>query len=271
MKKVCLFFCLALFLTTQSLFTVNHCICSCVLLTLISNFSFVTTLELALDRFFSGYRPLFVLDHFQKNKTNKPAISEDHEYMPWDVSVSGLALNPEMKHIPRKVVRNLVPYKPAPTETEADSIETARQQQIDALLKDRQYAADVFGTDPENVKVFSFEINAKGLPKNDKASNNSNENNLIDENTEFSVFVDGELSSNPEILKSLRKVKDLLANPGAFDQVETPYIVESPASDSFGRIVYATSVKRKRKLKMNKHKLKKRRKLQRALRRRLNR
>lgn len=217
-------------------------------------------LDVALDMFFSGYRPLFVLDHFNKKQPVKSNISDDHEYMPWDVSVSGLSTNPEMKNVPRKIVRNLIPYVEAPTENEANTIETLRQQRIEALKKQHQRAVEALGVaDSENVKVISFEIN-----------NNEMSNSPVP-STEFSVFVDGELANNPDVVKSLKKVQEVLANPEEFTRVHTPYIIESPVSDSFGRIIYATSVKRKRKLKMNKHKLKKRRKLQRALRRKLNR
>lgn len=207
--------------------------------------------------FFSGYRPLFVLDHFRQNAKKTTPSTESQEYMPWDVSVSGLAINPEMKNVPRKIVRNLVPYNPAPTEAEADIIEAARKKQLEQFQKDRQLQ---FGLG-DGVKVINFEL------KGDL----STDSNGLPQGTEFSVFVDGELSTNPEILRSLNKFKEIISDPDSFTEVLTPYIKESPASDSYGRVVYCTSVKRKRKLKMNKHKLRKRRKLQRSLKRKLKR
>lgn len=193
--------------------------------------------------FFSGYRPLFVVDHFRKNeKKLKEAMEAEvnQEFLPWDVSVSGLPINPEMKNVPRSIVRNLVPYKDTPTEEEAQKIDHAR-----ALTKN-------------NVKVVSIEFDTK--------TGTAKFNSLSDE-SEFSYVVNKVFKKNADLLKTVGR----LFNPESISDIETPLLIESPASESYGRIVYLTSVKRKRKLKMNKHKLRKRRKLQRALKRKLKR
>lgn len=157
--------------------------------------------EIAYDMFFSGHRPLFLHNHnlqSQQQKSAEVATESDGSevYMPWDVSVSGLTLNPDMKSVPRSVVRNLVPFHPDPVIT------------------------------PRSV--------------------------IVEEGGDAKA--------------SLDRIKELLLGDYAAEMV-----VYSPSSKSFGRVVHATSVKRKRKLKMNKHKLRKRRKLQRSLRRKLKR
>lgn len=217
--------------------------------------------ELALDMFFSGHRPLFLMDHFGAEaraeagiKSNPP--TDTREYMPWDVSVSGLPLNPAMKDVPRPIVRNLVPFQPSPTEEEAISMETSR-------LQKRLENEAMYGPNGGNgVKVFSMEVNnqegIEGAPKGGK--------NGV---TEFSIVVDEDLANHPEVTRSLAKIKNMFLNDADVDSL--PQIVYSPVSLSFGRFIHATSVKRKRKLKMNKHKLRKRRKLQRAVRRKLKR
>lgn len=202
------------------------------------------------------------MDHFGAEaraeagiKTNTP--TDTREYMPWDVSVSGLPLNPAMKDVPRPIVRNLVPFQPSPTEEEAISIETSR-------LQKRLENEAMYGPNGGNgVKVFSMEVNnQEGI---EGASNSGNKNGV----TEFSIVVDEELANHPEVTRSLAKIKNMFLNDADVDSL--PQIVYSPVSLSFGRFIHATSVKRKRKLKMNKHKLRKRRKLQRAVRRKLKR
>lgn len=221
--------------------------------------------------FFSGYRPLFVFDHFRQNAQRATTEEENQEYLPWDVSVSGLSINPEMKNIPRKIVRNLVPYNLPPTEKEADEIEAVRQERmerrIESMKLERQrLLGSTGGLLDDDVKVISVEIKS-----------NNGENKIFGDDTEVSLYVDGELSSDPEVLRYLDRFKGVLQgaeeafSASSVELEETPYITESPASKSYGRIIYATSVKRKRKLKMNKHKLRKRRKLQRAQMRRLKR
>lgn len=234
--------------------------------------------------FFSGYRPLFVVDHFRKNSPRMDAdaaaaAEEDvQEYLPWDVSVSGLPINPEMKNVPRKIVRNLVPYNLPPTDQEADAMEAAREEQFARRVEKMKERYMMNGTKSsqgsldDEVKVISVEI---------KSNNGSlgDEGKIFGDETEVSLYVDGEPTSDPEVLRYLDRFKDVLMGAeeafavasGGSEVVHTPYITESPASESYGRIVYATSVKRKRKLKMNKHKLRKRRKLQRAQMRRLKR
>lgn len=193
--------------------------------------------------FFSGYRPLFVVDHFRQKAGLIEFIESrnNQEYMPWDVSVSGLPLNPEMKNVPRYVVRNLVPYKDTPTEEEALKLDKARREKAD-----------------KNVAVLTLEVDAE----TGKAKLSS-----IPDDCDLPTFFKGQFSQNPELLKSM----DRFFKSETIPDIETPFIVESPASESYGRVIYATSVKRKRKLKMNKHKLRKRRKLQRALKRKLKR
>lgn len=225
--------------------------------------------ELALDMFFSGHRPLFMTDHTKHQINNNNHNSADknssnfdgREYMPWDVSVSGLELNPEMKNVPRVIVRNMLPFQPAPTEAEATKMEAERLQQ---RMEENAILAAT-GVGRNGVKVFSVEVNGNN---NTNATNffDNNNNNL---NTEFSIVVDEELANHPDVSRSLNKIKSLLLGETDISEF-LPRIVESPASKSFGRIIEATSVKRKRKLKMNKHKLRKRRKLQRALRRKLD-
>lgn len=237
--------------------------------------------DVALDMFFSGYRPLFVMDHFgvdeKAGKGAPPAAEADkREYMPWDVSVSGLPINPDMKNVPRPIVRNLVPFWPAPTEEEASELEKAR-------LRRKLETANFSGSRGGNggsgpgVKVMSFEINNNINNSNPNSTNNNPANpNFRKGNssggnsiTEFSIVVDDDFANHPDVTRSLNKIKNMLLDPSDFQS--GPQIVYSPVSLSFGRYVHATSVKRKRKLKMNKHKLRKRRKLQRAIRRKLKR
>lgn len=242
--------------------------------------------DVALDMFFSGYRPLFVMDHFGADEKagaaaagkGAPSEADKREYMPWDVSVSGLPINPDMKNVPRPIVRNLVPFWPAPSEEEASELEKAR-------LRRKLETANFSGSRTSNggsgsgVKVMSFEINntinSTNNPSNTnnnpanpnyRKSNSSGSGNSI---TEFSIVVDDDFANHPDVARSLNKIKNMLLDPSDFQS--GPQIVYSPVSLSFGRYVHATSVKRKRKLKMNKHKLRKRRKLQRAIRRKLKR
>lgn len=226
--------------------------------------------DVALDMFFSGYRPLFLVDHFGTKNTNNNNNNTPHtpskdnkNYMPWDVSVSGVALNPEMKQVPRAIVRNLVPFQPTPTEQEALDRETAQVKKI----------VESTGNHKNGVKVISFEINNNSTNTQNNSSthssmfnNNSNNSNEAS-TTEVSIVVDAELADHPEITRSLNRIKRMLSDPTEIRS--GPQLFYSPVSYSFGRFVHATSVKRKRKLKMNKHKLRKRRKLQRSERRRL--
>lgn len=224
--------------------------------------------ELAFDMFFSGHRPLFMTD-YTKNQINNNHNGADksnskfdgREYMPWDVSVSGLELNPDMKNVPRVIVRNMLPYQPAPTEAEATKMEAERLQK---RMEENAILAAT-GVGRNGVKVFSVEVNGNNNTNTTNFFDNNN-NNL---NTEFSIVVDEELANHPDVSRSLNKIKSLLLGETDINEF-LPHIVESPVSKSFGRVIQATSVKRKRKLKMNKHKLRKRRKLQRALRRKLD-
>lgn len=205
--------------------------------------------DLALDMFFSGYRPLFLMDHFGSEEKPKPPV-DTREYMPWDISISGLALNPEMKKVPRSIVRNLIPFQPSPTEQEAIAKETARKQE----------------TTDNGTKVLTVEINNSNSRSMKKSHNqHTTDNNVM----EFSFIVDDDFANHPDVKRSLTRIQNMLLDPSDFKS--GPHIVYSPVSLSFGRFVHATSVKRKRKLKMNKHKLRKRRKLQRAVRRKLKR
>ena len=224
--------------------------------------------DVALDMFFSGYRPLFLMDHFGPDSNARDAkkelIVDTREYMPWDVSISGLAMNPEMKSVPRPIVRHLVPFQPSPTEVEAAQLEEARNQ------KERQ-EFEAAATSNNGVKVLTFEINNKNHEGSNHRKNVKKAYNIHNDNsiTEISIVVDDDFANHPSIKRSLNKIKNMLLDPA--DLRSGPHIVYSPTSLSFGRYVHATSVKRKRKLKMNKHKLRKRRKLQRAVRRKLKR
>ena len=166
--------------------------------------------------------------------------------------------------VPRPIVRNLVPFHPSPTEDEAISMETTRFQK-------RLENEAMYGSNTNNgVKVFSMEVSNNASENSSQSGipsmfNNGNSKDV----TEFSIVVDEELANHPEVTRSLAKIKNMLLNDADIDSL--PQIVYSPVSLSFGRFIHATSVKRKRKLKMNKHKLRKRRKLQRAVRRKLKR
>lgn len=228
---------------------------------------------MALDMFFSGYRPLFLMDHFgadEKAKTKSNAVEDTKEYMPWDVSVSGLALNPDMKKIPRPIVRNLVPFQPSPlSEQEAIDLEAARFRK---KLENGGFSGTNKNGGGGGVKVMSFEINNSNKDSNRSSSTfrkNSDSHNGSDNVTEFSIVVDDDFAAHPDVTRSLNRIKNMLLDSS--DISSGPHIVYSPVSLSFGRYVHATSVKRKRKLKMNKHKLRKRRKLQRSTRRKLKR
>lgn len=221
--------------------------------------------ELALDMFFSGHRPLFMMDHFGPEAkadagiNTKPA-PDTREYMPWDVSVSGLPLNSEMKNVPRSIVRNLVPFSAPPTEDEALSLESSR-------LRKRLENENAYGLNGgSGVEVFSMEVNGSDNQGTSGMFNHDSNKNGV---TEFSIIVDEELAHSPEVARSLARIKNMFLNDVDVDKL--PQIVYSPTSLSFGRFIHATSVKRKRKLKMNKHKLRKRRKLQRSTRRKLKR
>lgn len=216
--------------------------------------------------FFAGHRPLFLSDHFGADiraaqaaeATRTQENLEKVQCMPWDVSVSGLPLNPEMKNVPRSIVRNLEPFNPAPSKEDAHIMEAIKFQEH---LKAESMQG--FNSNNNGVKVFSMEINGNNEGVKSGSFGNGDKNDM----TEFSIVVDEALANHPDVVRSLEKIKGMFLNDVNLDDM--PQLVYSPVSLSFGRYIEATSVKRKRKLKMNKHKLRKRRKLQRSERRRL--
>ncbi|CAN6609876.1 hypothetical protein TRVA0_004S01838 [Trichomonascus vanleenenianus] len=150
---------------------------------------------------------------------------------PWIASASGRDLNPEMKDVPEEVVETLRPYE---DQGYSNTMEEEADWDLDPLL----------------TSSFASQLHKK----------------ISSQLKNLQVTTIPGLNGGASVV--LINKKDI---PRPFEEPEADLEL-SPVSDSFLRnpSMYATSVKRKRRTKMNRHKYKKRRKAQRAMRRKLN-
>ncbi|KAK9453915.1 hypothetical protein V1511DRAFT_503586 [Dipodascopsis uninucleata] len=209
-------------------------------------------LSVAYDSFFAGYRPLFVdsnriskrsnmksqlLDFVEPSADEPENVYYNDSYTPLGVtSVSGIILDPVMKSLPRNIREQMLTMRPPPP-------------------PGQKFDNDIIGSQPQSqVKVFEVEL--KGIEEILSSSGLDPE-----ELADLRCFVivdpdhDGSLSVNQEIIKNL---------PDSLVFVISDHS-DLSLSDKGG--MQLTSVVRKRRLKIKKHKLRKRRKAQRAMKR----
>lgn len=186
--------------------------------------------DVALDAFLSRHRPLFLMDLKGEGSSRMGANAS-----PWFQSANGTELDSEMmKNVPEDVVDRLKPFQEQKA-MEEEEFET------DPLLTD-SFAQQLEKT--LNFKIKGMEI-------------------VMPAGTSASLVL---VKNQNETEKYHISTKDQTV-----EQEQDNY-VQSPVSDSFLRqnTMQLTSVMRKRRIKMNRHKYKKRRKAQQAMRRKLN-
>jgi hypothetical protein len=199
--------------------------------------------DLALDTFLSRHRPLFLMDLRGDQGQEYPHLS------PWLQSASGAQLNPEMNDVPEEVVENLKPFEEQKNEIEEDE----EDAELEALGEQPLFGVlpfDPFQKKEQQPKQVNFRVKDLNitLPAGTSAT--------------ISMVKKDKKASGPMYEKYT-----ITSKTGA---KLTDTLKQSPTSSSFLRPNWqADSVKRKRGTKMNRHKYKKRRKAQRALRRKL--
>uniref|UniRef100_A0A060T345 Small ribosomal subunit protein mS38 n=1 Tax=Blastobotrys adeninivorans TaxID=409370 RepID=A0A060T345_BLAAD len=208
--------------------------------------SVATEEDLALQKLWARHRPLFLLPESREDV-------EGGQWGPvWTQSPSGRDLNPDMKSVPPEVAWRLRPFEAQISENQIEDIEDAQKSESEDLL-----------TDFTKVLNRSLKINVKGLQL------------VMPAGTSASVSLARKLKRGRPRYEQ-RYTISTRDHMTAEDDGSMGYSVDgyvaSPASKSFARpAMSVTSVKRKRRIKMNRHKYKKRRKAQRALRVKLKR
>ncbi|KAK9472737.1 mitochondrial 37S ribosomal protein mS38 [Dipodascopsis tothii] len=215
--------------------------------------SHLTRKAVAYDLFFAGDRPLYLLEQKTArapvdNRDYTTAPPEDYDYDEFEppaygLSAGGVEQDPAARRIPHDVLRQMSPFTvpPAPT--------PARQRSVKLVLSSPSSSTSSFCPAPV-------------LPR---ARDDDVPETIIAFRDALNMAIDL-IAARPD---------DAPAKPAAFEPPHVISVVLAPrepaaAPPAAADSMELTSVMRKRKLKMNKHKLKKRRKAQRALRRKLN-
>ena len=209
--------------------------------------------DLALEELFSRHRPLFLMD---LQAAGQPQMTMS----PWFQSASGEPLNPDIEAVPIEVVDNLTPFQEQ-REVELDDEPDLYDDPIMALAKlDTQEQ----NMNPEQDYKGPMLLKLRGMMISLTSANSA---------TVTVIKRNGKKGQSPIVEKYLISTNQKEEGDVAEDENKALFGEDysvSPSSTSFLRpSIQATSVKRKRRIKMNRHKYKKRRKAQRALRRKL--
>lgn len=222
--------------------------------------------DLALDSFLSRHRPLFLMD--------LRGDQQPHDYTqlsPWLQSASGAQLNPEMNNVPEEVVEKLRPFEEQKSELEAaqeEDEEINDLSEVAMAANNGGYVGDqpLFGVLPFD--PFQQQ-QQKSTTKKEKKTKEVNFRVK-----DLNVTLPAGTSATISLVKKDKKAPGPMYEKYTITTQEGAKLSDSlkmsPTSGSFLRSnIYADSVKRKRRTKMNRHKYKKRRKAQRSLRRKL--